>query len=212
MSKSLLPINATKPEKDIEASIERISDIPVPIKDLWNPQTCPEKLLPWLAWALSVDVWDSSWTTEIKRNVIAQSVSIHRIKGTVEAVEQALLTLGVQAELSEWFEHGGIPHTFYLTAWANSNLVDENEPILNPWLYQTLKKTIDQVKPVRSHYDFRVGAAMNSDLGIGCSASIVTSQRFSCDLIFTPGLRPTHVGIGSHITGKTYLRISMETQ
>ncbi|GHK16942.1 hypothetical protein ECZU03_07310 [Escherichia coli] len=32
--------------------------MPVPLRTLWNWRTCPVKLLPYLAWALSVDRWD----------------------------------------------------------------------------------------------------------------------------------------------------------
>ena len=101
---------------------------------------CPEALLPWLAWALSVDDWDSLWPESIKRNLIAESISIHRIKGTVSAIRRVLRVLGVEAELSEWFDHGGIPHTFRLTAWANANLVSDSEVILSPSLYRCLSR------------------------------------------------------------------------
>ena len=51
MTDSLLPINATQLERDLESSLERASDLPVPIKDVWNADQCPEHLLPWLAWS-----------------------------------------------------------------------------------------------------------------------------------------------------------------
>lgn len=92
---SLLPFNATSQEKSIEAAATpRISAIPVPVRDVWNPQTCPVALLPWLAWALSVTEWDSSWPEQTKRAVIATSIAVNRIKGTVASVEQALAAAG----------------------------------------------------------------------------------------------------------------------
>ncbi|MCD9122183.1 phage tail protein I, partial [Cupriavidus sp. UGS-1] len=30
---------------------EAIAGVPVPLRDLWNPATCPPALLPFLAWA-----------------------------------------------------------------------------------------------------------------------------------------------------------------
>ncbi len=92
----LLPLNATKAEKDISASVARISSIPVPVRDMWNPATCPANLLPWLAWALSVDNWDASWSDATKRSVIAASISVHYKKGTVGAVKDAIEAAGYQ--------------------------------------------------------------------------------------------------------------------
>ncbi len=90
---SLLPHNATHTERAIEAATDR--PIPVLIGDLCNPATCPAALLPWLAWALSVDDWDPEWSEEVKRNVIAVSVEVHRRKGTVWAMRRALDAAGL---------------------------------------------------------------------------------------------------------------------
>lgn len=91
---TLLPPNATALERALASVIARISDVPVPIGDLWNPARCPAPLLPWLAWALSVDEWDNSWTEEVQRAVIAASVEIHRHKGTIWAMRHALVVAG----------------------------------------------------------------------------------------------------------------------
>ncbi|TKA96910.1 phage tail protein I, partial [Cereibacter changlensis] len=55
---SILPPNATKAERAFEAALAALCDLPVPVGQLWSPETCPAALLPWLAWALSVDDWD----------------------------------------------------------------------------------------------------------------------------------------------------------
>ena len=183
MDKTLLPVNATDLERNCEAILARASNLPVEINQIWDPENCPETLLPWLAWALSVDSWDSAWPVSTKRNLIAQSVHIHRTKGTVSAIERVLNTLGITAELTEWFESGGQPHTFNLTAWVNANLIPDEQAILSPAFYQTLKRSIDQVKPVRSHYDFRVGAAFSSDIAIACVAQSISVLRLAVEFI-----------------------------
>ncbi len=91
---SLLPPNATPQETAIEAATARIADVPVPNASLWTPATCPAALLPWLAWALSVDEWDGTWPEERQRAVIAASVGVHRRKGTRGAVVAALAAAG----------------------------------------------------------------------------------------------------------------------
>ncbi|WP_434361061.1 phage tail protein I [Parasalinivibrio latis] len=166
MADSILPPNATNEERALEQSVCRSSDIPVPLHDLWNPETCPEELLPWLAWAFSVEEWDSSWTAGQKREVIKQSATLHLKKGTVGAVKRALNALGVKVDITEWFETGGEPHTFKLVSWANANLAPNDEAVLGPALYDSLARLIDSVKPVRSHYEIRIGVAFNDGLGI----------------------------------------------
>ncbi|HFQ4953868.1 TPA: phage tail protein I [Vibrio vulnificus] len=101
--KSLLPPNASKHERDVEAVIS--PPLSFPNRDIWNPDKCPEHLLPHLAWALSVDNWDSSWPVERKRQVIKDSVYIHRKKGTRDAVEKVVSAIrGDDTKVTEWFE------------------------------------------------------------------------------------------------------------
>jgi phage tail P2-like protein len=183
---SLLPPNAATQEITLESVIEPGTDLPIPIRDLWKPDTCPASLLPWLAWALSVDEWDSDWPEAIKRSVIAQSVSIHRKKGTVHAVRRALEILGVQVELREWFEQNAAPHTFSLTAWAGENFQAEGEPLLTPQYYDALKRAVDAVKPVRSHYNFKVGARFFRDLGLLTTLGSTLSLRRNAEAIQAP--------------------------
>ena len=98
----LLPPNRTPLEKALERTTARLGAVPVPIKDLWNPWRCPAVLLPWLAWALSVDEWDSGWPEERKREAIAASVELHRFKGSVWSVREALRRIGYkEVEIEE---------------------------------------------------------------------------------------------------------------
>ncbi len=174
---SLLPFNASELEKHLEATMCRASDIPVPIDTLWNARTCPENLLPWLAWALSVDTWDSTWPEIIKRQVIADSVHVHRIKGTLASVRRVLNGLNIQADISEWFEHGGPPHTFQLTAWTDDQEIGGGAPILNAALYRNLISAVDNVKPVRSHYEFSVGARFSGEFIFGVGSMALLHSR-----------------------------------
>lgn len=101
--KSLLPPNASKHEQDVETVIS--PSLSFPNKDIWNPDKCPEHLLPHLAWALSVDNWNSSWPVETKRQLIKDSIYIHRKKGTRAAVERVISAIrGDEVKLVEWFE------------------------------------------------------------------------------------------------------------
>ena len=94
MTATLLPPNSTPLERALAAVIARISDVPVPVGDLWHPARCPAPLLPWLAWSLSVDDWSSDWPDAQQREVIAASVEIHRHKGSRWSVRRALSVMG----------------------------------------------------------------------------------------------------------------------
>jgi phage tail P2-like protein len=108
----LLPPNASAQERALSEAMARLAAVPVPMRDLWNPDTCPAHLLPWLAWALSVDHWDAIWPEERKRAVIKASVEVHRFKGTPAAVERHLEALGFNAVVQEWPEYDGDPYKF----------------------------------------------------------------------------------------------------
>ena len=104
----LLPPNATDAERALSIAVR--PEIPVPLRTLWNPYQCPANVLPWLAWALSVDEWSAEWPETTQRQTIAASISQHKIKGTVGAVKSALLRgLGRTVEINE---NTGVPYTF----------------------------------------------------------------------------------------------------
>ena len=103
---TLLPPNRTKLEMDLEAILaskyER-TDASI-IKSLFDPLLCPETLLPWLAWAYSIDVWNDSWNTDMKRQIVANAFKVHQIKGTLAGIEESLKLLGLEdASVVEWF-------------------------------------------------------------------------------------------------------------
>lgn len=98
----LLPPSASPAERAISETCARLAAMPLPLRDLWDPLSCPAEALPWLAWALSVDVWDSAWSDTVKRRVCAESIAIHRRKGTVWAVREALRAAGyAEATITE---------------------------------------------------------------------------------------------------------------
>lgn len=90
----LLPPSASELERNLDASFERTLDIPIRIAEVWDPVDCSEEILPTLAWAWSVDLWDEKWAEEDKRQVTAMSLAIHRRKGTPGAMRDALRAAG----------------------------------------------------------------------------------------------------------------------
>lgn len=184
---SLLPNNATATELALEQVTARASTIDVPIADLWSIDTCPASHLPWLAWALSVDLWDANWSEDVRREVLRNSVAIHRKKGTVGSVKAALAAINMPAELEEWFETGGDPHTFRLTAFAQD--LDEVGITIGPEMLDLVTRAIDPVKPVRSQYELRVGEEFSETIQLRAGM-----KETACDeTTVYPSARPTEI-------------------
>lgn len=175
MSNSLLPVGSSSLEHAVEASTARVVDFEMPLSSLWNPNTLPENGLPWLAWALSVDDWQSHWPESVKRDVVAASPGIHRMKGTAGAVRRALKNLGASVELKEWWQTGGEPYTAEMVAYAGVNLDPQNNTLLTPKMQQQLFDAVMRTKPARSQIDFKIGVAMTEEVSL---ASAVTSVCF----------------------------------
>lgn len=155
----LLPPNATPQERALSLSTARAGGVPVPIRDLWNPETCPLDILPWLAWTLSVDTWNPEWPENIKRAVVAAAVPTARLKGTAKAVKDSLSALGASTALVEWFQKDpvGTPHTFTVYIVAPDTSVE---------MQAAMHSEIRRTKPLRSHYDIIFGAGGESSINI----------------------------------------------
>lgn len=93
---TLLPPNATPLERAL-AKACAMPHSPEEIRKLWNHRSCPLHLLPWLAWAWSVDEWDTAWTEAQQRAMVGASIKLHKKKGTVWAVREALLRSGLES-------------------------------------------------------------------------------------------------------------------
>lgn len=177
----LLPSSASASERAIETVMgERTQGIEAPIAQLWDVDTCPEELLPWMAWAFSVEVWDHAWSETVKRNVIRSSVQVHRLKGTRQSVALALEALGFRIDIVEGWEDGGAPHTFRLDAYGDD--VFEAGFQIDAKLFDTVSRLIENVKPVRSHFALRIGETFKDQayLRNGARASYV--HRLDLDL------------------------------
>lgn len=83
-------------------------------------------------------------TTEQKRELVRNSLILHRTKGTKYAVERVCNILDMkEAKLTEWFEDGGEPYTFKINANAFDGLNEET--------IRLLYAMIDEFKNIRSH-------------------------------------------------------------
>lgn len=111
---SLLPPDATPLERALESAALRVTAIDVPGHTLNDPVAIPAHVLPFLAWHLSVDRWESDWSEATKRAAVADAISAQRRKGTPASVEAVLASFDDLLTLVEWHRTTprGIPHTF----------------------------------------------------------------------------------------------------
>ena len=159
--KSLLPLNSTQLERAMEAAF--FEKTVVPLRDLYNADTCPVHLLPHLAWAWSVDRWDYRWSEATKRAAIKASYYIHSRKGTIGALRRVVEPLGYLIEVVEWFKAvpEGVPGTFALKVGVLDTGITEE-------MYQELERLIDDAKPVSRQLiglDITLETRLNAHVG-----------------------------------------------
>ena len=146
---TLLPPNASLLLRDFEdaVSVRHYLLQNNPLRYMNNPDKCPAEILPWLAWAMSVDVWNNDWLVATKRSVIRQSVQVHKLKGTIGALKRALSAfMFADIKVEEWFEYDGDPFTFRVYA----KLFENGHSLLEMGL---VFSTIMQTKNLRSHLE-----------------------------------------------------------
>lgn len=169
MISRLLPPNRTPLESALADAMSLTAD-PGVIRTLADSTRCPAALLPWLAWAKSVDGWDEAMAEQPRRQLVQQSFAIHQHKGTAGAVRRAMAALGVTVDFTEWHDlPGAAPYTFGLVAWVNDNRGDE-DAVLTPQLYRRLQSIVDATRNERSHYSFKIGARFDQGIGVANAA------------------------------------------
>ncbi|MGP8832878.1 phage tail protein I, partial [Klebsiella quasipneumoniae] len=150
-------------EQRAAAACAVISDLSVPLRDLWNPWRCPVKFLPYLAWAFSVDRWEETWSETEKRQAVSDAFWIHQRKGTVAAVRRVIETLGYSMTLQEWWEVADPAGTFRLE-------IDLNDIGITEPMIKELERIIGDAKPVSRHISqMTIVSGSNGDGWIGAA-------------------------------------------
>ncbi|EPJ7186846.1 phage tail protein I [Citrobacter amalonaticus] len=160
----LLPVGSSALEVAAAKAAAEIGRVPVPLRTLWNWRTCPVNLLPYLAWALSVDRWDFNWPEATKRSVIASSFFVHQHKGTISALRRVVEPLGFLIEVREWWQLNEEPGTFRLVVGVLDNGITDE-------MYQELERLINDAKPASRHLTgLAISLSTSGEiyLGAGC--------------------------------------------
>lgn len=189
----ILPTSASELNRLMAATEVAFSDgIENFIGKMWSPYECPVEFLPYLAWALSVDLYEDEWPEEVKRDVIAASPIVHRFKGTRFAVERALKALGVTTKIVEWHLAEPVARrgTFEIKVYANKHIVD-GEVLLSAGLQKQIQKQVKAVKPKSRFVNLQIGAGYKNKIGVGNAFTGLKIHHQTIEVV-----RPTHIHIG----------------
>ncbi|HFQ7673274.1 TPA: phage tail protein I, partial [Klebsiella quasipneumoniae] len=171
MTSSLLPPGASALERRLAQACSGISDLNVPLRDLWNPWKCPASFLPYLAWAFSVDSWDEEWNEAEKRSAISESFWLHQRKGTIAAIRHVVEKMGYSMSIEEWWDVADPAGTFRLE-------VDVGDIGITPRMLDELNRLIDVTKPVSRHLaQLNISTKVLGDIHVGstlCSGDIIS--------------------------------------
>lgn len=172
---SILPPNSSRLERAIETALQ-VLPVPRAVRPLFDPDTCPIELLPWLAWQLGIRSWSNDWPEAVRRERVRRAVEIQRMKGTLGAVRAAVGIFGGNVSIREWWQKTpkGVPHTFDLVLTLN-DLTGETPS--SEYIDQVLEE-VRQAKPLRSHFTFTMGLYAASPVGMAAVARVVTLVRF----------------------------------
>ncbi|MEY8831554.1 phage tail protein I [Phaeobacter italicus] len=172
--KSMLPNSSSDLLKALDLLEERLFGLPVDLISK-DPGVVPEDMLDLLAWEYSVDVWDRSLPLDIRRLLVERSSEVHRYKGTVHGLRQALSLFDFQADIVEWWqmEEPGVPGTFRVTVRLDGDgtigAADINTQL------QMARRVIERNAPVSRGFDLNIG----QDLGVRVGSGVAFSGRMS---------------------------------
>ena len=105
----------------------------------------PEDLVDILAYDMHIDWYDYSYPLEAKRDILKNSIKVHKKMGTKYAVEKALGALYPESEVEEWFQYGGQPHHFRVICDVSKNQIQAS--------YQDIANAVKMYKRLSSHME-----------------------------------------------------------
>jgi phage tail P2-like protein len=119
-------------------------------------------LLDILAHDLHIEWYDPDSNIELKREIIKDSVRIHKTLGTRQAVERVVTAYFGSGAVRHWYEYGGKPHHFKIVS-DNPSITEEGEReflwILN--IVKRLSSWLDEIIiSLATRFDIYFGVAV----------------------------------------------------
>ncbi|MEM9544276.1 MAG: phage tail protein I [Cyanobacteria bacterium P01_E01_bin.42] len=131
---------------------------PTAIPDLLEQFSCEEFII-------------EGMTESQKRQLIWDSVSIHRHKGTRWAINHALSIVGATAEINEWWQGQSRrqTHTFQIAFDADAN---DQALLSQPDWWPKMVQIVEAAKPARSGFNMAVLGKASVGIGVGAIAAV----------------------------------------
>lgn len=160
----LLPKSSTQCERYLATACADAEALPVNIRDIWDPDSCPSEFLPWLGEAFNLmgyNGWDLAESDDARRELIKGAVQMHRHKGAVSSLRSVIRRLGlgevgIIENIGVLNYDGTRTYNGYMVHGADEMLavyrVILNQPITND-MAETLKKILAEFAPARCHLD-----------------------------------------------------------
>ena len=191
---SLLPKSVSVLERRLAEVCSDMADLSVPLRDLWNPSSCPVNFLPYLAWAFSVDRWDESWEESVKRKIVEDAFYIHQHKGTTRAIRRVVEPFGFFIRIIEWWQTGEKPGTFRLDISVQDKGITEET-------YAELERLIGDAKPCSRHLiGMSISMQTEGDIVIGAAnyfGDEITVYPYVNEVIISAGT--DYIGSATHL-------------
>lgn len=186
----------------------------------------PEDVIDSLAWQLHVDGYEYAAGPDVKREMVRNSLLLHRRRGTPWAVRRALeIALRMPVTVREWFETDGEPYSFTLELdvtgsglsddmLANVSRIVANEKNVRSWL-EVLETSTRIELPLsygaaditRTHacvYGYMdAPAPPRAKLNIGLAVSGRSLSVLALSLPDVPPALPLPVGIAAVVRERT---------
>ena len=107
----------------------------------------PEELVDILAYDMHVDWYDYNYPLEAKRDLVKNSVKVHKKMGTKYAIETALGSLFPESEVEEWFQYEGEPgHLHIILDVTNQKITADYAAIIRAVkMYKRLSAHMDEL-------------------------------------------------------------------
>lgn len=157
--RDLLPPNATTLERRTAVGLAAVDELPIRIREYWNPDDCPAALLPYLAAEVSVDGWELAESEDARRALIKSAIQLHQKRGTPWAIREVIRRLGfgevtlIEGRRMRRRDGSASRNGDYIhgreNAWAEY-IVRLSRPITRDQA-ETLKTVLERYAPQRSH-------------------------------------------------------------
>jgi len=201
---SVLPNNSSLLEQGIEKGFRELlysSGNPYPA--LLNPNTTPERLVPYVAQDRGVDDWYSEDSIANKRKLASNIWAVRRRAGTRAGIKESVLSLGLEAEFvnKEAYRFGLIVRA-------------TEEPTLSDTIGRIAAR-VEKAKSERSEFDITL--AMESQIGMvqvfaasastEASGSVSGRSRISAELTRAVAAQANAMAeADSRVAGRSTLR------